>query len=84
MTDIWSKEIGTREILAAYKAECWDISRQCEEEGYPSHGENYELRADNLWDDWYEKPFRLARIREKMAKIHIKKAVIHSRKAVMA
>ena len=77
---IWSKEIGTAEILAAYKAECREISRQCEEEGYPSYGENYELRADNLWEEWYEEPFRLARIREKMKKIRIKKAVFHSRK----
>ena len=80
MTDIWRKDIGTKEILATYKDECREISRQCEDEGYPSYGENYELRADSVWDEWYEEPFRLARIREKMKKIRIKKAVFHSRK----
>ena len=28
-----------------YLKECKEIAEQCEAEGYPSHGENYELRC---------------------------------------
>ena len=28
--------------------ELFEVARQCEEEGYPSHGENYELRSENI------------------------------------
>lgn len=27
---------------------CDEIARECEEEGYPSHGVNYSLRVENL------------------------------------
>ena len=29
-----------------YAKECEDIAEQCEEEGYPSYGSNYELRCE--------------------------------------
>lgn len=37
-----------------FNAECEEIARQCEEEGYPSHGSNYELRVDNLMESYPE------------------------------
>jgi len=42
------------ELLAYYDSECEAIARQCEEEGYPSHGSNYDLRCAYLWDDLKE------------------------------
>lgn len=30
-----------------YREECEDIAEQCEAEGYPSNGSNYELRCEN-------------------------------------
>lgn len=38
------------QIEAAFKEECREISEQCEREGYPSHGSNYELRCGNARD----------------------------------
>lgn len=37
-----------------FDAECEEIARQCEEEGYPSHGNNYELRVDELMKSYPE------------------------------
>lgn len=34
---------------------CEDIAVDCEKEGYPSYGTNWELRCNNLWE-WYYKP----------------------------
>lgn len=43
-----------------FKEDCEDIAEQCEKEGYPSHGSNYDLRVDNLikqyqeeYPDWF-------------------------------
>ena len=30
-----------------YREECQEIAEQCEAEGYPSNGSNYELRCEN-------------------------------------
>lgn len=41
-------------LESEYEKECSEIARQCEEEGYPSTGENYELRcasAREYYDD---------------------------------
>ena len=51
----------TREIaLKMFEDDCEEIAEQCEQEGYPSHGSNYELRVDNLlkeyqdeYPDWF-------------------------------
>lgn len=40
------------EAYKAYKKECEEISAQCVEEGYPSHGSNYELRANEAYNYW--------------------------------
>lgn len=40
------------EARAAWNAECDEIARECSEEGYPSHGSNYDLRADEAWRYW--------------------------------
>lgn len=33
-------------LESEYLSECEEISAQCEEEGYPSHGSNYDLRCE--------------------------------------
>ena len=40
------------EAMMAYNAECDEIARQCQEEGYPSHGSNYSLRAEEAYRYW--------------------------------
>ena len=40
------------EAYKAYKEECKEISAQCVEEGYPSNGSNYELRASQAYNYW--------------------------------
>ena len=42
------------EIDKMYSEDCAEISAQCEEEGYPSHGSNYELRCENLGESYYQ------------------------------
>lgn len=36
------------EAMKEFRAECDEISAQCVEEGYPSHGSNYDLRVEAL------------------------------------
>lgn len=38
------------EVMKEFEETCDFIARQCEEEGYPSHGSNYELRVANEID----------------------------------
>lgn len=33
--------------------ECESVAEQCEEEGYPGHGYNYELRCESI-KEWYD------------------------------
>jgi hypothetical protein len=40
------------EAMMAYNAECDKIAQQCREEGYPSHGSNYELRITEAYRYW--------------------------------
>lgn len=35
------------ELEKAYQDECQEIAEQCEAEGYPANGSNYELRCEN-------------------------------------
>lgn len=35
------------ELEKQYRDECQEIAEQCETEGYPSNGSNYELRCEN-------------------------------------
>lgn len=39
-----------------FAAECEEIAAQCEAEGYPSMGSNYELRVERLREDPYYAP----------------------------
>lgn len=34
-------------LESEYAQECEEIADQCAEEGYPSHGSNYDLRCEN-------------------------------------
>lgn len=44
-------EIRNQETFNAYWKEIKaDIAKQCEEEGYPSHGSNYDLRCEAEWE----------------------------------
>lgn len=42
------------QALAEYAAECEAIAIQCAEEGYPSHGSNYDLRVEAIEGDYPE------------------------------
>lgn len=44
------------EAIAAYNAECEEIAEQCEAEGYPAMGSNYELRCSQL-EQYYPELF---------------------------
>ena len=44
------------EIVKEFNEECEEIARMCEEEGYPAHGSNYELRVADLLD-WYKEQY---------------------------
>ena len=35
-----------------WREECETIAQECAEEGYPSYGENYDLRAGQAWEYW--------------------------------
>ena len=41
-------------INSMYTEECEDISSECEAEGYPSNGSNYDLRCENLGNSYYQ------------------------------
>lgn len=41
------------ELNKLYNKECEEIALGCEEEGYPAHGTNYELRCEAAYK-WYE------------------------------
>lgn len=44
----------TEDIRKQFDEECEKIALQCEAEGYPSHGSNYDLRVDNLMKSYPE------------------------------
>lgn len=41
-------------LCTEYNEECKRISEQCEKEGYPGTGDNYEVRCAELWE-YYER-----------------------------
>lgn len=65
----WCQANGLEARLDEFLSECDEIAAQCEEEGYPANGSNYDLRVTNLMrrypelfaeeeDDWeYELRF---------------------------
>lgn len=44
------------EIMKEFNEECEEIAQLCEEEGYPAHGSNYELRVADL-TEWYKEQY---------------------------
>ena len=50
----WAKENGLEDLYKQYLEECDEIAEQCEEEGYPSHGSNYDLRIESLQKSYPE------------------------------
>lgn len=49
-----TKENGFEELYNEFLAECDEIAAQCEEEGYPAHGSNYDLRVEELMKSYPE------------------------------
>ena len=48
-----------KKLQEEFDEECEEIAAECEAEGYPSHGSNYELRVDDLKEsDYYAPLFR--------------------------
>ena len=48
----WAKANGLEERYNKFLEECDMIAEKCAEEGYPSHGSNYELRVEELEKDY--------------------------------
>lgn len=50
----WAKENGLEDLYKQYLEECDEIAEQCEEDGYPAHGSNYDLRIEQLQKSYPE------------------------------
>lgn len=48
-----TKEEMTEEILEEYREFCKQTEEECMAEGWPSRGNNYELRCEQEWRDYY-------------------------------
>ena len=48
----WAIANGLEDRYNQYLEDCCQIAADCEAEGYPSHGSNYELRVDALEEDY--------------------------------
>ena len=46
------------ELEKQYREECQEIAEQCEAEGYPANGSNYELRCSEV-RKYYDHEFQL-------------------------
>ena len=44
----WAKAHNLEKTYNEYCLACEEIAAECEAEGYPSHGSNYELRVEEL------------------------------------
>ena len=45
--------MNKEEILNQFHEECDMIAQECAEAGYPSRGSNYDLRCNQIWEDYY-------------------------------
>lgn len=45
------------ELLTSFNEECKLISEDCVKEGYTSHGSNYGLRCEALWNSSYAEEY---------------------------
>lgn len=52
----WAEANGLTDRYNQYLEDCRQISEQCVEEGYPSHGSNYDLRVADL-EQYYPELF---------------------------
>ena len=43
-------------VNACFQQECHEIAQDCVNEGYPSHGSNYDMRVDQL-ENYYDEMF---------------------------
>lgn len=50
----WAEKNGLGDVYAEYREKRDAIADQCEAEGYPSHGSNYELRVELLQSSYPE------------------------------
>ena len=44
--------MGYLEQYKEFRERCEEIAQQCVEEGYPSHGSNYDLRVEQLMKEY--------------------------------
>jgi hypothetical protein len=47
-------------MMKSWKETCAEISAQCVQEGYPSHGSNYDLRVEQARQQFEEQGFLLS------------------------
>lgn len=50
----WAEANGYEHLYDEYTARCEAIADQCEAEGYPAHGSNYDLRVEQLQAEYPE------------------------------
>ena len=50
----WAQENGYEKIYEEYLTRCEAIADQCEADGYPANGSNYDLRVEQLQADYPE------------------------------
>lgn len=46
------KKLTVEEVYKMYDEDIEDIRNECAEEGYPSNGSNFELRYEQLYNDY--------------------------------
>lgn len=59
-------EKAYEQLWARFNEECDLIAQECEEEGYPSHGANYDLRVEQLYKRFYAAAFATLELLEEM------------------
>lgn len=50
----WAETHGYSDLYKQYEQELLEIEEECEEKGYPSNGNNYELRVERLQEMYPE------------------------------
>lgn len=45
-------DLVAQRLWDEFSTECEEIAEECEAEGYPAHGSNYDLRCDRLYEDY--------------------------------
>lgn len=50
----WARERGLEDVYNDYVADVEAIQEECEEDGYPGNGNNFELKVESLKESYPE------------------------------